>query len=257
MPLLARLVVLATLALGATAWAGDLELQTADGVTLRATSYGSTGQGVVLVHEVNRSRADWAGFAGKLARSGFQVVAVDLRGHGESSGEADGEDLSGLVADVQAAVGWLQEAGVERVAVVGGGLGANLALNVAADEAVVDNAVLLSPRPNIRGVKVLRAIEAYQGALLIVAAADSTLGTRTATALEERAQGPHHVEMVATGEGVRILTRNADAETVVLTWLRGVYQVEGDDPLDSRKEVTTGDLSEIETTGVKYGEDKL
>ena len=69
------------------------------------------------------------GLATRLAAEGFGVLALDLRGHGESVG-AIGPDFAPMVQDVRAARRFLAtRADViqSRVGIVGASLGANLA----------------------------------------------------------------------------------------------------------------------------------
>ena len=58
-------------------------------------------KGVVLVHMLGRDASDWKYFAARLNRSGFTVIAPDLRGHGSS----DGADADLTDADVRGATG--------------------------------------------------------------------------------------------------------------------------------------------------------
>lgn len=61
------------------------------GVTLAADVWGADVLGVViLAHGGGQTRHSWAGTAQKLAAEGWEVVALDLRGHGDSSWAPDG-----------------------------------------------------------------------------------------------------------------------------------------------------------------------
>jgi pimeloyl-ACP methyl ester carboxylesterase len=72
-----------------------------DGATI---SYETTGAGpvVVLVHGITESRHSWDPLIGELALD-FQVVAVDLRGHGASERRAPFDALT-MAGDVHAVV---------------------------------------------------------------------------------------------------------------------------------------------------------
>ncbi len=47
------------------------------------------GSGVILYHQSNRTRESWSAVAGKLAAAGINVLTVDSRTHGESSGKSE------------------------------------------------------------------------------------------------------------------------------------------------------------------------
>lgn len=62
------------------------------GVALAADVFGANSCGVViLAHGGGQTRHSWAGAARKLASEGWQVIALDLRGHGDSSWAPDGD----------------------------------------------------------------------------------------------------------------------------------------------------------------------
>jgi dienelactone hydrolase len=65
-----------------------INLKTSDGIALKATYFaaGKSGPGVLLLHQVNRSRKDWEEVAKQLAAAGINTLTFDLRGFGESGG---------------------------------------------------------------------------------------------------------------------------------------------------------------------------
>jgi alpha-beta hydrolase superfamily lysophospholipase len=95
-----------------------------DGTSLSAVLYEADHQpapAVVLVHMLTRTHADWAAFANELQQAGFHVLAIDLRGHGDSGGRYDPDgDLGVMQQDVKA-VGQrvLRERQVHRTTVKG------------------------------------------------------------------------------------------------------------------------------------------
>src|SRR2546427_6730510 len=114
------------LAFGAVAFAEPprvVRLTTADDVGVFADFYAATtnpAPAVLLLHSLGKARDEWAGFAPLLQRVGFAVLAIDLRGHGESSRRltADGphlvdfntfapRDFAAMLLDVNAAFDWL------------------------------------------------------------------------------------------------------------------------------------------------------
>src|SRR6185295_17977250 len=112
-----------------------------------------------------------------LFATGYGALALDLRGHGESTHSAEsstatwrafrkeGQDneWNRMSLDLDAAAKFLKERGVElsSVAVAGSALGANVALKWAAVKPQVKLAVLLSPSVNYKDVLSVGAMRAY------------------------------------------------------------------------------------------------
>ncbi|MEV7248367.1 alpha/beta fold hydrolase [Streptomyces cyaneofuscatus] len=84
------------------------------------------GSPVVLLHGLGGSAADWEA-AGPLLGQEWRVFALDLRGHGESDWP-DEYDLELMAEDV---VGFLDELELNRVGLVGHGMGGVVARLVA------------------------------------------------------------------------------------------------------------------------------
>jgi pimeloyl-ACP methyl ester carboxylesterase len=84
---------------------------------------------VVFIHGVLNDHSVWILQSRYLAHHGFNVLAVDLPGHGRSGGEAPAsvEDAARFVADL------LDAAGVKHAALVGHSWGSLIALHAAAE----------------------------------------------------------------------------------------------------------------------------
>ena len=93
---------------------------------------------VILLHDLGGSKFDWLNNTGTylaLLERGYAVLAIDMRGHGQTS-LPDGRqtleliDLERSFLDVHAALLWLQsqsKVDISRIAVVGSGSGGNVA----------------------------------------------------------------------------------------------------------------------------------
>jgi pimeloyl-ACP methyl ester carboxylesterase len=88
---------------------------------------GETRAPVVLVHGLAQNRYSWhtsrRSMSAWLAREGFDVYNLELRGHGKSRGDARGERFADYVSDLERVVRALPE----RPFVVGHSLGATVA----------------------------------------------------------------------------------------------------------------------------------
>lgn len=94
---------------------------------------------IVFVHGSGMDHTVWTLFARHFARHGRNVIAVDLPGHGRSTGspKASIEDMSDWIIDV------LDELAIERAAIVGHSLGSLVALDCAARHAARVRAIAL------------------------------------------------------------------------------------------------------------------
>ncbi|MEO1271614.1 MAG: alpha/beta fold hydrolase, partial [Myxococcota bacterium] len=144
-----------------------LNLTTADGKNLAATfTHPGTNTpvpGILLLHQFNADSSQWGDFDDTLVDAGFAVLALDLRGHGDSD-DHDGmftgllSDPDQLPLDLEAGLEALAGAqGVDpaRIATLGTSVGANLAVLAGVKGLGVRAMVSLSPR--------LSAIEALAG----------------------------------------------------------------------------------------------
>lgn len=118
---------------------------------------------VLLLHMMPADRKSWINLQEALRDRGISSLAIDLRGHGESVVQ-DGRRLDyhaftdaehqAKMEDVRAAMFWLRSRGFDapHIALVGASIGANLALNMAAENSAIPAVALLSPGENFRGL---------------------------------------------------------------------------------------------------------
>ena len=127
-----------------------LEATTADAIRLRGEIVPGDETWVVLVHDEGGDIDDWRPIRGGLARCGWTVVALDLRGHGGSAGEWSAEHAH---LDVDLGITLARRSGARHVAVVCAGRAGILALRDverAYSESsfeLPDSLVLISPGP--------------------------------------------------------------------------------------------------------------
>lgn len=212
----------------------DVVLHTADGVEIKATYYPSQRPGsrpsVILLHMLNRTRRDWADFARALSDAGYAAVAIDLRGHGESTRGVGSwrdfgpESFRAMVEDVTAAHAYLREAPEAdggRLAVIGASIGANVALRYGAREPSVKTLVLLSPGLDYRGVATAEAMGAYGGRpVLIAASREDSYSAQSCTRLDALARGRHRLILYnGAGHGTRMFPKVPELKTTILEWL--------------------------------------
>ncbi len=128
----------------------DIDLESRDGVILKATYYPSTlgkeAVPILMVHEFEGSRSDFAPLALVLQGLGHAALTLDLRGHGESTlqrGSARPLNVKQFTSRQFQLMVWEDmergkrflldknnegEVNIEKLCVIGAGMGATLAL---------------------------------------------------------------------------------------------------------------------------------
>ena len=151
-------------------------LTTSDGWTLVGDyASGAPGSAVLLVHQLSSNRAEWGPLIARLhGVSALSTLAIDIRGHGESTRGPDGttqwmsfgNDTSrwaGLVNDVGAAVTYLRgrDSSLQRIVIVGSSIGSSAALRYAVDDPLVIGVVMLSPGVSYRGLDTREPLQRF------------------------------------------------------------------------------------------------
>lgn len=107
---------------------------------------------VILLHDYGFNRREWGGFIPDLIEHGFNVLAFDLRGHGQSKeGGAPAIDylMSVGVLDVEAALKWVasqKHTDKKRISLIGVGIGADIVFLCAGQlQKKIRSTVVISP----------------------------------------------------------------------------------------------------------------
>ncbi len=155
-------------------------LRTSDGIELVGT-YRNTGQNkiAILLHMMPATKESWDSIAQMLLQRGYASLAIDLRGHGESTmgGTLDyktftPEQQQAKRLDLEAAVAWTRTQGFDEACTVliGASIGANLSIRALAEHPNLSLAIALSPGLDYRGVKtddVITSIKPNQKVVLV------------------------------------------------------------------------------------------
>ena len=200
-----------------------IDIKTVDEIDLKGTYYPSSNPdapGILLVHMLNSNKEAWQSFALAAQEAGYAVLAIDLRGHGESKGHHN-YDL--MDTDIDAALNWMlnrPEISDTRLGIAGAGLGANLALRGASRYPQVKSVVLLSPGLSYQDVTTTEALSQYgQRAVMIVAADKNAYAADSARTLNSQALGQHQLQIYpGEDQGTDIYQAQAGLKPMMLAW---------------------------------------
>lgn len=199
----------------------------ADGTALAGEFFEAANRpapGVVLVHMLSRNKSDWNGLPDRIREAGITALAIDLRGHGGSSGSAG--ELPAMVQDVRAAAQWLASRANVRpdaIAIVGASLGASLALLASTELPSVRAIGLLSPSLDYRGLRTDTGLVRRLGSrsLWLCASSEDPLALRTLRDFAADNSGPRE-QMVSNtaAHGTMLLERDGEVGRALVDWLR-------------------------------------
>jgi len=187
-PILVLLAVISALTFSVrdcnASYVEDARFLTVDGYELAGSYYqGTTGApSVLLLHQLGSDRGEMQGIAYELQGRGFNVLAYDARGHGQSVmkagrkvtwksfGDRDFEDMA---LDIDAAVWYLEGRTGQRAAklgIVGASIQSSTGLLYASRHDSVKALVMLSPGLDYRGIGTIGPMGLYSGRPLFMAA---------------------------------------------------------------------------------------
>lgn len=234
-----------SLTLSFTVKTREVELTAKDGFVLVGTFYLREREeeqnvpGVLLLHQMRGKRQDYRDLSMELVARGYAVLAMDLRGHGESIRGKDGKqhhhrdfevsEFPAMVGDAETALNYLSEQpGVDsdRIAIVGASIGANAALNAAAKDPAVKSLVLLSPGIEYHQIRTEPAMEKYTGAVFLAASEEDKYSAQTVNRLKELAKGKCQLQTYSgAGHGTNMFRpTKGDLEERILTWIDGTLK---------------------------------
>lgn len=208
----------------------DIVLTTEDKVKLAATYYETVSEkGALLLHMLGNTRQSWREFALFLQDKGYQVLAIDLRGHGQSLEKNNQrvsyinfheQDFLDMLKDIQAAKKVLQKEGVAELALIGASIGANLAILAAAHDHEIKKVIALSPGLNYKGVKPQDDIKKIAVPILIVAAEDDAYSAMSSRTLEAVIHGPKELKIFPRADhGTRMFNQIPELKKIMLDFL--------------------------------------
>jgi pimeloyl-ACP methyl ester carboxylesterase len=230
------LVLLALLQLPAPQ---HVKCPTDDGVEIAASFYAPKDRdapALVLVHQLGATRAEWQPIITALrADRDYAILAIDLRGHGESIKTKDGHTLDWqkftdadwhkLPQDVHAAFDWLRAnktIAPRSVGGIGSSIGGSALIIHAAPQATVRAIALLSPGLEYKGLHIRSAFTRCQHRPVLMVAAEGDARSFETLATLEKIAGhrTHFVRLDGSAHGTKMAAEHADLTQKIVEFFR-------------------------------------
>ncbi len=119
---------------------------------------------ILMLHMMPSNRESWKSLAIKLREKGYQSLAIDLRGHGDSiikNGtridylKFNDQEQQEKRLDVESSLLYLEKQGIdlEKIGIIGASIGANLAIEYLFKKIFIKKEIYLSTGLDFRGIK--------------------------------------------------------------------------------------------------------
>ncbi len=220
----------------------NITITTKDDVKLSACYFQTENKkapAVVLLHMMPAEKESWYDFQKKLAEAGFQSLAIDFRGHGESVLK-DGETIDyqnftdkeqqDKIYDVEAAVKFFENKEIlkENISLVGASIGANLALQYQSENSNIKTSILMSPGLDYRGVTSedkIKDLTDGQSVLLCSGGDKDDYSRKTIRKLFEEASVKKEIKIFEDAEhGTNLFKTHPEFQDYIINWLKNIYK---------------------------------
>ena len=168
-----------------------------------------------------------ADFAVKLNNAGFDALAIDFRGHGESEGgnfaSFSDSDYQKMILDVGAADEYLKNKDPNlKITIVGASIGANTALNYAVQNPDVKAVVLLSPGLNYMGVKTDETSKQITIPVFLATSSDDQQSYAGLSTWQKNIKNLELVTYTNAGHGTNMFGPHPELADKIINWLKKV-----------------------------------
>jgi alpha-beta hydrolase superfamily lysophospholipase len=199
-----------------------VEFKTADGIEIIGSfrTPATPTHAAILLHMMPATKESWDAFAEQLEWVGFASIAIDERGHGESTmnGTLDYQTFGehqqqAKIEDVRAAFKFLEQEGFaeSQIVLIGASIGANLAIQFMLEHPLITTAIALSPGLNYRGVRTDEFIQQlHKGQRVILVASDDDDRDSAQSCRTLHALNPAQTELIekqGLGHGTTMFTK--------------------------------------------------
>ncbi len=209
-----------------------VDFETSDNVRIVANYWPSDSErAVILLHMMPATKESWNPFADLLSRNNFAVLALDLRGHGESVIQGNkkldfrlfmDDDHKKSLLDLNAAVNFLNK---KEIFLIGASMGANLALWYQSLHQEISKTVLLSPGLNYREINAISlAKKISEKQQVFIASGDFDKQSDLTSSIMAQSIAsllPHvcHKKLASSAHGSNLLVDNLELMQEIIDWL--------------------------------------
>lgn len=182
---------------------------------------GSQAPAALLLHQYGSNKHELQDFIPSLINEGYSVLAVDMRGFGDTGGK---EDWKLAETDVATFLTWLRDQPSidgKRIAIIGASIGADLALRGCAKDKQCHVAVALSPEDlGATTEETVKKVDTNKSVLLAAGLFD-TESSKAVSKLSAMAWGNVSVRLYnGSAHGVNLLYAIEDLWSTIIQWLR-------------------------------------
>jgi pimeloyl-ACP methyl ester carboxylesterase len=172
----------------------------------------------ILLHGLGSNHYEWQKLCDALTTRGYGYLAYDVRGHGKSIEDKDGNpvnykyftnDWQKMTGDLGRGVKFLKSRGIreKNIIIIGASLGANIALNYYVAHPGISLPVLLSPGMEYARIEIGRAIENYgYKALIVMASPGDTYAWNSSVSIVHSVHGAVFISGEGALHGANMLT---------------------------------------------------
>lgn len=223
----------------------EVSFNTSDGYIIKGTLYYSkllkndkmVSPAVILLPQLGQTRSSFDPEVKELTEFGNSVLALDLRGHGQSINMVKGgtkkfdsfndNDWKSITNDVDAAIKFLSTQKYimsRKYAVIGASIGANVAIISSAKHNDIKAVVALSPGLNYHSINPVNAMKTSKAKMYLIAANDDSYSADSVKKLSELNDSAKVDILNSGGHGTKLFKSNPDIIGKISGWLKTNYR---------------------------------
>jgi alpha-beta hydrolase superfamily lysophospholipase len=207
-----------------------ITLKTKDGFSLIGNFYlaQTLDKGVILIHQMNKSKESYNAFTPLLVAAGYNVLALDMRGHGQSSGSVNkfsDMDFNNIVLDFKAGEEFLKSKNSKmKISLIGASISANAALNCTKTDDIA-SVIALSPGLNFHNVMPEQAVsQNTKIPIMLVATTGDKYSTDSVNQLYNASplntEKKEKIIYSGRAHGTDMFTENSALVDQIISWLK-------------------------------------